>query len=129
MVRQQFAKLPVIDKMCEFKSHSLLQILERSSMVEQSAVNRLVAGSNPAVPAIYWDIVQSGRTLVLGARCRRFKSCYSNHSLLYIVPLTGFPLFHRVLNGTLFFVINIFIFNNKQNILYRSNQFLCGAFL
>ena len=31
---------------------------------------------------LYWDIVQFGRTLDLGSRGRRFKSCYPNLNMV-----------------------------------------------
>ena len=51
-----------------------------SSTVEHLAVNEAVLGSNPSLGADR-GVAQPGSALALGARCRRFESCYPDHFL------------------------------------------------
>ena len=65
---------------CSFPVRTKLQVALLGSIaqsVEHSAVNRNVAGSNPVASA-FRDVVQSGRTLGLGPRSRKFESCHSD---------------------------------------------------
>lgn len=52
-----------------------------SSTVERLAVNEAVLGSNPSL-GVDRGVAQPGSALALGARCRRFESCYPDHFLV-----------------------------------------------
>ena len=53
-----------------------------AQLVERLTVNQNVTGSSPVWGAKYRSVVQSGRTLALGARGRKFDSCCSDQSIL-----------------------------------------------
>ena len=50
-----------------------------AQLVERLTVNQNVTGSSPVWGAKYRSVVQSGRTLALGARGRKFESCRFDH--------------------------------------------------
>ena len=55
----------------------------RSIMVSTTVCGTVSEGSIPSVPTNYLGVVQFGRTLALGARGRRFKSCHLGHNMQY----------------------------------------------
>ena len=58
-----------------------IDFFPNSSMVEHLAVNEAVLGSSPSLGADR-GVAQPGSALALGARCRRFDSCYPDQFLV-----------------------------------------------